>query len=166
MSPGTNSVTRCSALRQALPSRCAVGAEPVRSRAESGVRRDFACGQRTAAHCLLPLAHLPGDVTIPCGCKTLARTLRLRHVPQMDAERLERDGPERGLLEEGELPAFVLEAATPGGGPSAGSAGDASEEEEEEAEGPRGRRRRSRTAASYSEARAPSSSRRILRRTE
>jgi hypothetical protein len=87
-------------------------------------------------------------------------------MPQMDAERLERDGPERGLLEEGELPAFVLEAAAPGGGLSAGSAGDGNEEEEEEAEGARGRRRRSRTAASYSEARPLSSSRRILRRTK
>jgi hypothetical protein len=72
-------------------------------------------------------------------------------MPQMDAERLERDGPERGLLEEGELPGFVLEAAAPGAGPSAGSAMDANEEVEDEAEGARGRRRRSRTAASYSE---------------
>ncbi len=70
----------------------------------------------------------------------------------MDAERLERDGPDRGLLEEGEIPQFVLEAARQGSG--LGGSGEAAVggDEEEEEDDERGRRRRMRTATSYSEA--------------
>lgn len=68
----------------------------------------------------------------------------------MDAERLQRDGPGRGLLGEDELPEFVLEAARQGGSPGGPGEGSAAEEEAEE-EDERGRRRRTRTASSYSE---------------
>lgn len=72
----------------------------------------------------------------------------------MDAERLQRDGPGRGLLGEDELPGFVLEAARQGGGPGGPGEGSTAKEEAEE-EGERGRRRRTRGASSYCEVSFP-----------
>ncbi|KAK9834176.1 hypothetical protein WJX81_005712 [Elliptochloris bilobata] len=92
--------------------------------------------------------HTPAELN-----ELLARSpAELERFQQMDAEREERDGPGLGLLEEAELPGFVLEAARQGGGPAGAGEGFGGGEGEEADE--RGRRRRTRTAGSYSEAAA------------